>query len=278
MKLRMKLPPERTFEQVKNHFEVERAIADSLKRASKEERKKIYKTMYDELFAKVPDHPRLQARQNPEEQLKNNRRTFVLVEKYVSKETIFAEFAPGDCSFSCFMGEYVKQVIAFDISKQSGALLRKPKNFNLCIYDGYTPSVADKSIDVIFSDQLIEHLHPEDMVHHFGIVKKMLKPGGLYLFRTPHAFFGPTDVSAYFSKKVEGFHLKEWTFSELAAILKQQRFSHSYGLWRKGKRCFKVPLVYFSIVEKVLTLFPRPMRKVIARYFIPMKLVMIAIA
>jgi hypothetical protein len=62
MELRESLAPDRSYEQVLNHYLVEKAIADKLKEANREERKLIYETMYDELFEKVPDHPRLKRR------------------------------------------------------------------------------------------------------------------------------------------------------------------------------------------------------------------------
>lgn len=40
----MKLPADRTFEQIKHHYKVEKAIATRLKKATREERKIIYKT------------------------------------------------------------------------------------------------------------------------------------------------------------------------------------------------------------------------------------------
>lgn len=59
MELLRPLPPHRTRKQVENHYLVEKAIAERLKAASREERRLIYSTTYDELFARVPDHPRL---------------------------------------------------------------------------------------------------------------------------------------------------------------------------------------------------------------------------
>ena len=85
------------------------------------------------------------------------------------------------------------------------------------VYDGYTLPLDDACHDVVFSDQLIEHLHPEDTELHFGLVHRLLAPGGTYLFRTPHALCGPHDVSRWFSDTPQGFHLKEWTSLALAA-------------------------------------------------------------
>ena len=56
--LKRPLPPGRTHQQVWNHYQVERVIADRLRSFTVEDRKRIFPTMYDELFDRVPDHPR----------------------------------------------------------------------------------------------------------------------------------------------------------------------------------------------------------------------------
>ncbi len=53
------LPPGRSLDGVRNHYAVESAIAAKLMAAPRDERSQIYRTMYDELFTLVPDHPRL---------------------------------------------------------------------------------------------------------------------------------------------------------------------------------------------------------------------------
>ena len=58
-KLRKKLPEGRTLKQIQNHYIVEKALAQKLKQSTRGERTKLYSIMYDELFSKVPDHPRL---------------------------------------------------------------------------------------------------------------------------------------------------------------------------------------------------------------------------
>ena len=69
---------------------------------------------------------------------------------------------------------------------------------------------ASGSFDAVISDQVIEHLHPDDLVDHFRGVYTILKPGGRYVFGTPHAFEGPFDVSRVFgTDRAEGMHLKD---------------------------------------------------------------------
>ncbi len=165
--------------------------------------------MYDELFKKVPDHPRLTKQEDPSTITKMKKSKLKLIKRFIDKSSIFVEFGPGDCLFAINLCNHVKFVYGVDISDQIRDSDNLPDNFKLIIYDGYNLQMPENSCDVVFSDQLIEHLHPEDIEFHFEMVRKILKPQGVYMFRTPHRFLGPHDISRFFSDEAEGFHLKE---------------------------------------------------------------------
>ncbi len=281
MKLKRRLPKDRIFEQIKNHYEVEKSIAERLKNSSREERKAIYAGMYDELFAKVTDHPRLKERANNERIQASNIQRLELVKKFLNDLTVFVEFGPGDCNFSFEVSKYVKKVYAVDISDQSGRNNNIPTNFKLIVYDGYNLNMESNSVDVAFSDQFIEHLHPDDAEYHFELVKRILRDNGVYVFRSPHAFFGPHDISKYFSDEPQGFHLKEWTYSEIEKILKKVNFTSWGGYWRVNKKIskeyVKIPFCYFKAAEVMLKNLPKKPQRSISRLFLPMKLYMIAV-
>jgi len=148
-KLKKKLPSNRTFEQIRNHYEVERAIATRLKKTIREGRKIIYQTMYDELFKQVPDHPRLKRREDPEMTALASQNKLKLIEKFIDKSTIFVEFAPGDCRFAINICNRVRFVYGVDISDQRGQLDNVPDNFELIIYDGYDLQMQENSTDVV---------------------------------------------------------------------------------------------------------------------------------
>ena len=167
MKLKKRLPPDRSFNQVLNHYLVEKSIADRLKVSIREERKSIYRTMYEELFNKVPDHPRLTRRNSSYLTDVANKHKFSVVNKFIREQDIFVEFAPGDCKFALEVSKRVKQVLGIDISDQHDMAESLPGNFRLIVYDGYNlDSINDNSIDVAFSYQLIEHFHHKDTVLH----------------------------------------------------------------------------------------------------------------
>ena len=47
----------RTQEELLEHYKIEKELASKLRNASKEERKHLYTSLYDELFKRVPLHP-----------------------------------------------------------------------------------------------------------------------------------------------------------------------------------------------------------------------------
>jgi 2-polyprenyl-3-methyl-5-hydroxy-6-metoxy-1,4-benzoquinol methylase len=79
--------------------------------------------------------------------------------------------------------------------------------------------------DVVLSDELLEHLPPDDVLDHFKGVFAVLKNGGRYIFCTPHEASGPCDVSRVFGcEEPLGMHLKEYTYRELARLCAQAGF------------------------------------------------------
>jgi SAM-dependent methyltransferase len=213
--------------------------------------------MYDELFAKVPDHSRLTRRQDEAETRRANRGKFALIRRFLNPSITFAEFAPGDCRFVMEIAPKVRQAFGMDISDQRNPNDRVPPNFELIIYDGYNlDKVRDESMDVLFSDQLVEHFHPEDTPLHFQIACRILKTGGRYIFRTPHLLAGPHDISKYFSDTPQGFHLKEWTYTELRPILQRAGFTKISSYMLLKHRMVPVPFAYFATWEKILGRLP----------------------
>jgi SAM-dependent methyltransferase len=281
MKLKRSLPKDRTFEQIKKHYEVEKSIAAKLRQSNKEQRKAIYPVMYDELFSKVTDHPRLIVSKSKEKAETTDKEKLKLVKKFLNDSIVFIEFGPGDCYFAYEVCQYVKKAYAIDISDQRGKNRQAPANFELVVYDGYNLDIENGSADVVFSDQFIEHLHPEDALHHFQLVKRILRDQGVYVIRTPHAYFGPHDISRYFSDEPEGFHLKEWTHSEIQSMLNKLDFSSWHGYWRINnqinKTYIKIPFFYFNIVEAMLKNLAKKPRRYFSRIFLPIKIFMIAV-
>ena len=193
-----------------------------------------------------------------------------MLDRYLSTNTVFAEFGSGDCLFAAEAARRVRTVYAIDISDQRAPGFVAPSNFKLVTYDGFeAPAIAPESVDVCFSDELIEHLHPADTEAHLRHVLQLLKPGGRYVFRTPHAQSGPDDVSRFFSSVAEGFHLKEWTYTELLPLLRQLGFRRFVLQWQARRLLSRLPAGYFLATERALALCPAGLRARPAKLLIP---------
>lgn len=270
MKLTKPLPPNRSFEQVLNHYLVEKSIAENLKKSNRAERRHIQATMYDELFSKVPDHPRLIRRQSVELTSTAKKNKFSHIRGDLNESSVFVEFAPGDCKFAFEVAKRVKCAFGVDISDQRSHEDIPPDNFRLIVYDGYNLNeIGDNSIDVVFSDQLIEHFHPEDTKLHFQLVHRILKIGGKYIFNTPHRFTGPHDISKHFSYEAEGFHLKEWTYTELNEIVMDLGYSEFHTYWSGKGVDIRVPYFCHAACESVLGSIPKKYLRTLVGLFLP---------
>ena len=267
---RRNLPPGRSLESLRHHYEVEREIASRLRRASRPERPQLYATMYDELFERVPDHPRRLRRNDPARTRAHNRSKLTLLEGFLAGDRRVAEFAPGDCRFCLELCNRTQSVTGIDISDQRGEdWAEEPGNFRLVLYDGYQLDLPDACVDLVFSDQLVEHLHPDDTQLHFRLVRRILAPEGTYVFRTPHALCGPHDVSQFFSDVPEGFHLREWTYHELEPILREAGFGTLRAFWNTRGTRAPLPWSVTTGCERVLGVLPPEPRRRLSRLLLP---------
>ena len=253
----------RSQERLRRHYEVEKALADRLRKtSSREERMKLYETMYDTLFAAVPDHPRLTRTRDAAHIARMNRGRMQMVAHWLRPGARVLDIGAGDCTFSFELARRAGTVTAIEISEGSAELAGAPDNFQFLIYDGFQLPLAPGSMDLAFSDQLVEHLHLDDVEWHFKMIAGALAPGGHYVFRTPHRFTGPHDVSRYFTHgEPQGFHMKEWTYRELGGLLRRCGYGALTALWSARGRCVRVPFGVIVAVEDLLRPLPYALRR-----------------
>ena len=118
--------------------------------------------MYDELFSKVPDHPRLTRHQDATLSVFAINEKRQLVNKYIDKSKVFVEWGPGDCKFAIDLCKDVNFVFGIDVANQIAKDKEIPDNFKLIVFDVYHLDIENDFADVVFSDQLIEHIPPDD--------------------------------------------------------------------------------------------------------------------
>ncbi len=255
----------RSLESFRRQYEVEKDLHGRLMNSTRAQRTTLFAELYDELFRRVPDHPRLTRRDTEEFSRRAVAARMNILRPHLAGVKTFMEIAPGDCRLAFEMCQHVEKVIALDISDQSGGQQNAPKNFHFETYDGYTLNLPPNSVDVAFSYQFLEHVHPDDHEDHFRNVLRVLRPGGVYIFDTPHKYSGPHDASFIFSVEAEGMHLREWTYREMNELVRRMGFSESYT-YRFGK-CRQSALwnALTFTVEALVGALPVKLRKAISR-------------
>jgi SAM-dependent methyltransferase len=254
----------RKAERLRAHYRVERRLADRLRRApDAEARRRIFATMYDDLFREVPDHPRLRAHDATlEERARDIGWDLAQLRPYLEPGCTFLEIGAGDCALSARVAEGAAKVYAVDISDQHARAL--PANAELVISDGTSIPVPTGSVDVAFSDQLMEHLHPDDAREQLRNIHRALKPGGVYFCITPNRLYGPSDISAYFDHEARGFHLREYTLREIRQILAVAGFPVIRTYVGARGWFVRFPRVLLEALEWVLQRFEPHLRRRIA--------------
>ena len=242
----------RSPERIRQHYLIEKELAARLRTASKQERQYLYTEVYDELFRRVPDHPQLYLKLDTAAQQGNLNSRLALLRKHLRPDLTYLEIGPGDCSLANEVARLVRKVYAVDVSHEITKEVELPDNVELIISDGSSIPVPNDSIDLAYSDQLMEHLHPDDAVDQLANIYRSLVPGGRYVCITPNRLSGPHDVSRYFDDVASGFHLKEYTLRELSGVFSRVGFRRFQAL--VGARGFelRVPALFPRTIEFLL--------------------------
>ncbi len=98
-------------------------------------------------------------------------------------------------------------------------------NLEFVLTDGITLDLPDGYADLVYSNQLIEHLHADDATVQLREIHRILKPGGRYLCATPTRLTGPHDISVYFREEPVSLHMREYDHRMLARVFREVRFS-----------------------------------------------------
>jgi SAM-dependent methyltransferase len=248
------------------HFEIERELAEKLKTSSKEARRILYKDVYDELFRRVPHHPQLTKRESGAARHYGAARQVRFLLSIATPKPVFLEVGPGDCLTSLEMAKSASQVYAVDVSSEITAQIEAPDNFHLLLSDGSSIDVAAESVDLAFSNQLMEHLHPDDALEQLRNIHRALKRNGEYFCITPNRFSGPHDVSQHFAEVACGFHLREYSLGELLRLFKSAGFSKFHIFVGKDGLYVRVPLTLCRAVEFMVGALPRRVRKRVGKW------------
>lgn len=238
----------RSRETLRRHYEVEKALADRLRRAAADERRGLYGEVYDEFFRRLTDLPTL----DPEARRQVVALQARALEPFLTPDSVFLEVGAGDGALALHVAARVRRVVAVDASAAT-APREHPENFELVLSGALELPLDDAGVDVAYSCHFLEHLHPDDAPVHAAEVRRVLRPGGRYLCVTPNRLWGPHDVSRSFDDAPTGLHLREYTHGELARLLRHAGFCRTEVL-RLGRTPRPVAVAPYAALERVLGL------------------------
>lgn len=252
-------------ERLRHHYEVEKALASELRNATREERQQLYASLYDQLYQRVPNHSQLTRKASAASMARMTAQQMRFLRRFLHREMTFLEIGPGDCALSLEVAKHVRQVYAVDVSAEVTQKGVNQPNFALFLSDGVSIPIAEQSADVAYSDQLMEHLHPDDAFQQLENIYRALSPGGVYLCVTPNRISGPHDISRHFDTVATGFHMKEYTVTELSALFAQVGFRRVHAYIGGSGYYIRIPLPLMKANERImrmlLPLLPKSVRR-----------------
>ena len=128
----------RSPDELRQHYEIEKELANRLRTAPAAMRQHLYPQVYSELFRRVPKHPSITRVGDPGEVQRIVAEKMVLLSRFLNPETVFLEIGAGDCRLSLEVARHVKMVYAVDVSDQLGNNISRPTNFRLALSGGLT--------------------------------------------------------------------------------------------------------------------------------------------
>jgi ubiquinone/menaquinone biosynthesis C-methylase UbiE len=245
------------------HYEIEVELAEKLRRSSREARNRTYREVYRDLFDKLADHPR-------HTRAHDARRTDVakllrIVGRFMTHKDRVLEIGAGDAE-SRNICDRAQSVVAVDVDDALAGTKMAPRNFRYLLSDGVSLPLPDGSISLAISNQLLEHIHPDDTLAHLKEVSRILASGGRYLIMTPSAICGPHDVSRYFDRRARGMHLREFDAETIRNCLRSAGFKRlTFYAARGGHLFFSMPYWLARGLDLAFSLVPSSLHTLLVR-------------
>jgi SAM-dependent methyltransferase len=267
----------RTHDEIRQHYLIEKELAQRLRTCAADQRTGLYSVVYDELLRRVPSHPILKRKDTPHQRERAIAWQLQFLRRFIRPSQHFMEIGAGDCALSLSVAKHVERVTAVEVSATLTDSIVRPANFQLLLTDGCSVNLPNDTVDIAYSNQLMEHLHPDDAQRQLSEVHRTLKPGGAYICVTPNRVGGPYDISRRFDQVATGLHLKEYTVAEAAEAFRRVGFRRVRA-YIGARGCFVAPpLGAFVAAETLFSRIPHRYRLRLGSWSLLRPLMMIRI-
>jgi SAM-dependent methyltransferase len=246
-------------------YAVEKELAGRLRTAPREERPQVYLWIQEELSRRLPNHPSLSPSLPTDGELRKVEGELSFLRRFLHRDATFAEIGPGDCRLAAQVANQSARVIAVDIASEASQSRQLPPQCQLLLSDGLSVPIAEDTVDVAYSCELTEHLHPEDARVQLQDIYQALKPGGIYICITPNRLNGPHDGSRPFDAVSTGLHIREYTRKELVQLFNSVGFQRVRAYAGKGGWFARIPVTSVVLCETLLEWLPQSLRARLAR-------------
>ena len=254
-------------EEIRRQYELEKKLAIALKSAPRAARSELYGAAYEEFHKAFPEHALLTRKRSPEATLAAVNERLLYVRPFLRPDTDFLELGAGDCSLALEIARRARTSTAVEVSDSIASHVTPPSNFRLVLSDALAFKAPPGSFDVIYSNDFVEHLHPEDAAQMVRNAREMLRPGGAFVCLTPNRLTGPHDVSGFFDDVATGLHLKEYTLGELKALLRDAGFRRFKSIVVVRRRIARIPVWPVLLCEALLAPLPHRFVRAIGKRF-----------
>jgi SAM-dependent methyltransferase len=236
------------------HYILEVELANRLKASTYSERAQVYTAVYESLFANLPDHPQHAARENLRKERLLQQAAFL--KPYLKANSVYVELGCGDAALTKLIAPTVRSAIGVDVTP---VLVGEaaPPGFSFVRTDGTELAIPSGTVNLVYSNQLLEHLHPDDVDRHLKEILRILAPGGQYICTTPNRLTGPHDISRYFSYEPQGFHLREYTYTLLNETFRAAGFRSTTPVFFLKGRAYAPPMALVAAVEQCVMRLPK---------------------
>lgn len=192
---------------------------------------------------------------------------------YISLYLFALKFCAGKkildaaCGFgygSYLLSTSAKQVFGIDLDETRINYAREKygnDNIQYFVSDVTVTEFEKDSFDTIVSIETFEHISPDDAEKFLDEVKRLLKPGGIFIMSTPNrpVFDQITRVED---------HINEVDVEELHELI--SKHFNSVEFYHQRKNVINEMKAYYSVIKmdrfKLRQLFPKKLRKLVNRF------------